>query len=605
MPLTGFLLISAAIYVIPVWLLRSKAAARAQDFFVSSERTPLGVIRNSSIAYAVQNATFGMFFAWGASGDFWPAIVDAVCFGSGTYLIYVLRRPILEFMGAALTREESITVHEFIARHHGNDPRVRLAASAVTVLALAGVAAGAASSVAALLQPVLTVGGGAGSKYVLASAMLILAMLGSALSGNAGVMRAVQTQLGMLYLGLFGSTALLMYLLISALEPMPPHGTVAVACVAAFCAVIPLYRRSRFFDTSAILAIDSGAQRGAGNGREPTSARLFTRFEKVLNPGISVFAVLVVVLASMRLYAEDPAALLRDGTAALQAGTGSFGMRSTALFLLSLCYPLVDITNWQRIAAFAQSAEPSEPGASAAFRGLFAPYAVETALIWVFMCMFGAIAITATAAPDGTVAAVLQQLAAQQNWAADGALSFVLVSVVAMALATMSSVFSAGLCAIRYDILPTIWGEFAAKAAQAREATDATEATARRRAIIGASALYLAMFAAFCLADAYSETNSMSLGMLTLLFVLFCAQLSFVPLVLWPVIGRGDAGYGTVSPGWALIILGTGTAVGVGAAIIYLTTGIEPWLWAAVPACLGSSFLLFAIARLWKQMGTP
>jgi hypothetical protein len=609
MPLIGFLLVSVAIYVIPIWLLRSKAAARAQDFFVSSERTPLGVIRNSSIAYAVQTATFGTFFAWGASGDFWPAIIDAVCFGSGTYLIYILRRPILEFMGRALMREESITVHEFIARHHGNDSRVRLAASAATAVALAGVAAGAASSVASLLQPILAVGGGAGSKYLLASGLLILAILGATLSGNAGVMRSVQAQLGVLYLGLFGSTALIMYLLISALEPMPPHGTIAVACVAAFCAVIPLYRRSKFFDTSAILTTDPGALPGAGDGRESKSARLFTRFEKVLNPGISVFAVLVVVLASMQLYSRDPAALLRDGATALQAGTGSSGMRSIALFLLALSYPLVDITNWQRIAAFAQSAEPGEPGASVAFRSLFAAYAVETPLIWLFMCMLGAIAVAATAAPEGTVAAVLQQLASQQNWAADGALALMLVSVLAMALATMASVFSATLCAIRYDILPAIWPEFAAKAAPVTEATDATaaavEATARRRAIIIGSGLYLAMFAALCLADAYSETNSLSLGVLALSFAFFCAQLSFVPLVLWPVIGRGVAGYGTVSPGWALAILGFSAAVAVGAAVIYLATGTEPWLWAAVPGCLGSSFLLFAIARLRKQTETP
>jgi hypothetical protein len=605
MPLIGFLLISVAIYVIPIWLLRSKAAARAQDFFVSSERTPLGVIRNASIAYAVQAATFGTFFAWGASGDFWPAIIDAVCFGAGTYLIYVLRRRILEFMGRALAREESITVHEFIARHHGNDFRVRLAASAVTVFALAGIAAGAASSVAALLQPILWAGGGAGSKYAFAFGLLMLAILGPTLSGNAGVMRSVQAQLGVLYLGLFGAAALLMYLLISALEPMPPHGTVAVACVAAFCAVIPLYRRSKYFDTSAILTTDPGALPGAGVDRESRSARLFTRFEKVLNPGITVFAVFVVVLAAMQLYSQDPAALLRDGAAALQAGTGPAGMQPIALLLLALSYPLIDITNWQRIAAFAQSAEPSEPGASAAFRSLFAAYAVETPLIWLFICMLGAIAVAvaATAAPDGTVAAVLQQLAAQQNWAADGAIALVLVSVVAMALSTMASIFSASLCAIRYDILPAIWPEFATKAAPATDATAAAaEATARRRVLIAGSGLYLAMFAALCLADALSETNSVSLGVLALLFALFCAQLSFVPLVLGPVIGRGVAGDGTVSPGWALAILGIGSAASVGAAIIYLATGNESWLWAAVPGCLGSSFLLFAVARLQKPM---
>jgi hypothetical protein len=608
MPLIGFLLVvCVAIHLIPVWLLRSKAAIRAQDYFVSSERTPLGVIRNSSIAYAVQAATFGTLFAWGARGEFWPAIINAVCFGSGLFFIYVVRRPILGFMAAALRGDGSITVHAFIAHHHGNDPRVRLAAATVTVIALAGVSAGAASSVAALLQPILTAA--AGSKYVLASGLLILAIVGATLSGNAGVMRSVQAQLGVLYLGLFGSATLVMYLLVSALEPLPPYATFAVAYAAAFCAVIPLYRRSKFFDTSAILT--TGASHGSEDGHESRSARIFTKFEKILNPGISVFAVLVVVLASMQLYAQGLTALLHDGAAALQVGTGSSGMRPIALFLLALCYPLVDITNWQRIAAFAQSVGPSEPGASAALRALLLAYAVETPLIWLFLCMLGAIAVAATALPDGTVAAFLQQLASQQNWAADGALSLMLLSVVAMVLATMTSVFSASLCAIRYDILPAIWPEFAAKAAGTAQAatTDALDAgaepMARRRAIMTAGGLFAAMFAIFCFADAFSETSSTSLGVLALSFACFCAQLSFVPLVLWPIVGRGAIGHGTVGPAWALAIIGIGVTVGTCAAIIYLATGNESSLWAAVPGCLGSSFLLFAVARSRTQMETP
>src|SRR5258708_25110007 len=124
---------------------------------------------------------------------------------------------------------------------------------------------------------------------------------------------------------------------------MPPHGTLAIAFVAAFCVVIPLYRRSRFFDTSAIVTTDRGALNGAHDGRESTGAGLFTRFEKILNPGISVFAVLVIAVASMQLYSEGAAALLHDGAAALQAGTRPSGMRPIALFLLALSYPIVDI----------------------------------------------------------------------------------------------------------------------------------------------------------------------------------------------------------------------------------------------------------------------
>jgi hypothetical protein len=53
-----------------------------------------------------------------------------------------------------------------------------------------------------------------------------------------------------------------------------------------------------------------------------------------------------------------------------------------------------------------------------------------------------------------------------------------------------------------------------------------------------------------------------------------------------------------VPPGWALAILGAGAAAGVGAVLIYSATGRELWLWAAVPACLVTGAVLFALARL-------
>ena len=43
---------------------------------------------------------------------------------------------------------------------------------------------------------------------------------------------------------------------------------------------------------------------------------------------------------------------------------------------------------------------------------------------------------------------------------------------------------------------------------------------------------------------------------------------------------------GAVSAPWALLIVGVAAASGIAAVIVYLATGAEPWLWAAVPACL-------------------
>src|SRR5262245_57098837 len=157
MPLVLFLpLVSLAIYLIPIYLLRRKTYARVQDYFVSSEHTPPGVIRNSSIAFALKMSKFGPFFVWGARGDFWPAITYSAFFGLGVCLIYILRRPMLAFMESALHGDRSITVHDFIARQHGNDPRVRLLASGLTVFATLALVIGEALVLATFLKPILS-----------------------------------------------------------------------------------------------------------------------------------------------------------------------------------------------------------------------------------------------------------------------------------------------------------------------------------------------------------------------------------------------------------------------------------------------------------------
>jgi hypothetical protein len=91
-----------------------------------------------------------------------------------------------------------------------------------------------------------------------------------------------------------------------------------------------------------------------------------------------------------------------------------------------------------------------------------------------------------------------------------------------------------------------------------------------------------------------------SVKFLVLVFGFSSPQLSFVPLVLGPLIA-GSGGLGTVSPGWALAVMGVSAAIGIGTAAAYFTTGYDPWLSAAVPGCLGSGALLFITARLWLR----
>jgi hypothetical protein len=255
------------------------------------------------------------------------------------------------------------------------------------------------------------------------------------------------------------------------------------------------------------------------------------------------------------------------------------------------------MTNWQRIAAFEKDAREFEPSQRPAiFRGILRIYAVETSLMSLFMCMFGVIAVVSMATPGGAdaIEAFIRELAAEENVMA-AALALLLVSVFAIALSTMSSLFLATLCTVRYDVLPAFWPELAsAKTPTAEEAT--------RRTVMAGGGLYLVMIVAgFLSADACLHISFTSSEFLGLLFAFCCAQLSFVPLILGPVIARRSGGFGTVSSGWALVILGFGAVIGLVAVAVYLMSGNESWLWSAVPACLGSGLMLFIVARLWPQ----
>ena len=108
------------VFVAPV-LLAQRHSARAQETFVSSGVVVPKVIQNSTIVYGIGLATVAPLFAWGVGGEFWPALVYVGFVGLGLFLIYVLRRPWLEFLAGALGQDRSVTVHEFIARRHGND----------------------------------------------------------------------------------------------------------------------------------------------------------------------------------------------------------------------------------------------------------------------------------------------------------------------------------------------------------------------------------------------------------------------------------------------------------------------------------------------------
>jgi hypothetical protein len=112
--------------------------------------------------------------------------------------------------------------------------------------------------------------------------IFLVAILCSLFSGHTGLLHATQFQLDLFYLGLFGSTVVLLYLQVSELGAMPPRGLAALALIALICAVIHFGRHGRYVDATPIRP-GATSTVPAQVYHERPSARLFSRFQKILN----------------------------------------------------------------------------------------------------------------------------------------------------------------------------------------------------------------------------------------------------------------------------------------------------------------------------------
>jgi hypothetical protein len=553
------LLLCLGICLIPVWLLRQGAAHR-QDYCVSPRYIPPEAIRNSSIAHSLRMAVLGPVLIAGAVGNFWPVILGASCFGLGLYLIYLLRQPIFAFLTEALDDGRSITVHAFIARQHGNDPRVRVFAASLTLLVLVAMLACEAFAFSGFFKLIF---GNDTVARALAFGILLLAALYAVPAGHPGVIYSGQLQLGAIFVGLFGAAALLLYLHVSALSPLPPYAAFAIGFAAVCCLAILIYRRSRYIETGAI-SLNSRA------------AKLLSKFGKALNPLISIFVVLIIVLAGMDFAASG----FPMPGAGLQSGSGLSLPVLAALILLPLFYPLADVVHWQRLAAIAKNREAYQDDTARwlkALRGIFRIYAVEIPMLWLFIAGLGAIGAAALVLADGAeiLPALVQEAAAGDNPIAAIAFSLLLVAVAAIGLSTMASCFSAGLCTIRYDILPADM-----------------ESSASSRA---GRVFFMAVVIALIVATEALPMRFTDTSFVALVFALSAPLLAFAPLLLGPLL----TDHGT-TPGAALAVLALGAASTVGALTAYAASGNENWLWAAAPACLGAGCLVLAVTRFYQ-----
>ena len=123
-----------------------------------------------------------------------------------------------------------------------------------------------------------------------------------------------------------------------------------------------------------------------------------------------------------------------------------------------------------------------------AFARVLGMYAGACSLLWLLICMFGTVAVLATGTLAGgdVLQSFVMRLASLQNDVADAASWMLLASMIAMAVLTMSAMFSATLATIRYDIVPTVWPNLAPGVARS---TDLALAEKTRRLCWGGARL--------------------------------------------------------------------------------------------------------------------
>ncbi len=277
--------------------------------------------------------------------------------------------------------------------------------------------------------------------------------------------------------------------------------------------------------------------------------------------------ILAVVVVAMQLYLEGVPIIAVDSVTTLEAGTPVHNMTLISLILLTLLHPIVDIVNWQRLAAFVKNRTGNynnNPQWAALFKSFCATYATEIPLIGVLICLFGAVAGLTLARPfrDDVVQAFIAGLIMQDSFVATIVVSFLLISLLSVALATMCSLFSAGLCAVRYDVTPIFWPNSTSVLAGG-----AKERRASRWTIIAGLGMGLATFLAFYLVGVEFEKTFASAKFLGLVFCFCCTQLSFIPLVLGPLVPKAF-GIGTLAPGWALAVMVASSTIGIGITVI-------------------------------------
>lgn len=577
----------------PLVLAYRRAGSRAPGTLSPVGHIAPRVIQNASIVYRLGWVALAPLLVWGLIGELWPALVYLVSVALGLWLFYALRRPILQTLDGASVHDRSITLHEFIARCHGNDARVRALAAALTVFAIYGFIAALLIGLATMLRTIFIGGGGGGALAdTFVVAIFVVVAGGTLLAGRFGILYATQIQLGLVYLGLFAATVLLLYLQGSAIGAMPLKGIVALLLIALVCAVVFFRRHGRYVDTS----VPAGPADG-GREREPFGVRLFIRLLKVFNSLVGVLAmtltVLAIIVAGFEVFLGGVPAVAREGLQALQGGTSASAMTLISLCLLPLLQPMVDVVNWQRTAAFTTLRDGdayTDAAWTAAFKTFGLTYAREVPLMALFIVLIGVLGGLTLAGASASRATqdFLASLLAQDNEVATAVATLLLLGVLSLAVATIGSLFAAALDVVDCDIVPTLRSWSIATA----DTGDGKQAGAR---LLSGVSIAILILVTFLLADMRTPHTFGVNGLLGAMLAFGAVQMALVPLALAPLL-RASGRFASLTSAGALAVLAVGAAISIGFTIAGLVFAQAAALPFAVPASFGATTLLFLIA---------
>jgi hypothetical protein len=579
-------------FVAPLVLSYRRAGSRAPDILSPTEHIAPRVIQNSSIIYRLGWVALAPLMAWGIVGELWPVVVYIVALALGLSLSYALRRRVLQALQRASGGGRSTTVHRFIAHWHGRDARVRIVAAGLSVFALYGFIACVMISLAIMLRTIFPASGALADAFVVAIVLIVAAATLPA--GRSGILYATQIQLGLVYLGLFAATVLLLYLQGSAIGAMPFKGIVALLLIAVVCALVHFRRRSRYLDAS---VRPSPADASGARARDPLAVRLFVRLQKILNSLVGILAmtlmVLAVIVAGFEVFLGGVPAVARESLAALRSGTSASTTTLISLFLLPLLQPAVDVVTWQRLAVFASlrdAGQLKDDEWTAAFKTFAAAYSREVPLMALFVVLFGVLAgLTLAGTPEGQATQTfLASLLAQDNSVATTVVSLLMLAVFALAAATVGSLFAAALDVVAGDIVPVVSNRNGGAADEKRSDRHA------RTTLVSGVLLLALVLAGFIFAE-MRATHTLGIdGALGAMLAFGSVQIALVPLVLAPLLSASGRS-ARVTPPWALAVLAVGAAIGIGITIVGLAFGEAAALPFAVPACLAATTLVFLI----------